>query len=401
MSEPLPQSSQLSIEPSVKPIPIIGNAYWFRADYTTGDYGPVLGTLIARVQTNPDDAAALMDLASVLRLKRKNEEADTFQHKALSLCTTYIREGAPDGLKLLAIVTAGDFMANTPLDLLIEGSPVNLIDYYVAVERDLTPLPEHDVLIVAIAESDLNRALLEHLQPLLERWPRPVLNRHVQGIIALSRDTIADAFASSSVIVCPSATRISRDDLEHQRDHPWPVIIRPIGSHAGQGLEKIDDADALVNYLARHADEHFFLSPFIDYADEDGRFSKYRIAFIKGHAYIAHMAVSDHWMVHYVSAGMMVDAFRRDREAAAMASFDEKFAKKYANAFDELVAHIGLDYFCIDCAETRDGRLLLFEADTAMVVHTLDDPIMFPYKVPVMKKLKEAFQTLLNETARS
>jgi uncharacterized Rmd1/YagE family protein len=60
---------------------------------------------------------------------------------------------------------------------------------------------------------------------------------------------------------------------------------------------------------------------------------------------------------------------------------------------------IGLDYFAIDAAETPDGRLLLFEADVAMIVHAMDEPDLFPYKGPQMKKLFAAFQALLARRA--
>ena len=56
---------------------------------------------------------------------------------------------------------------------------------------------------------------------------------------------------------------------------------------------------------------------------------------------------------------------------------------------------VGLDYFGIDCAETPDGRLLLFEGDIAMIVHAMDSPEIFPYKPPQMQKIFAAFRALL------
>ena len=46
-----------------------------------------------------------------------------------------------------------------------------------------------------------------------------------------------------------------------------------------------------------------------------------------------------------------------------------------------------------------DGRLLLFEADVAMIVHSMDEPDLFPYKGPKMKALFEAFDGLLRQAA--
>ncbi len=83
-----------------------------------------------------------------------------------------------------------------------------------------------------------------------------------------------------------------------------------------------------------------------------------------------------------------------------MAGFDEGFARRHAAAFAQLQAAIGLDYLVIDCAETPDGRLLLFEADVAMIVHAMDPPDLFPYKGPQMRKVFAAFQAMLANAAR-
>ena len=60
---------------------------------------------------------------------------------------------------------------------------------------------------------------------------------------------------------------------------------------------------------------------------------------------------------------------------------------------------LGLDYFGIDCAETPDGRLLLFEADVAMIVHAMDPPDPFAYKKALMHKLFGAFEAMLRAAA--
>ena len=78
-----------------------------------------------------------------------------------------------------------------------------------------------------------------------------------------------------------------------------------------------------------------------------------------------------------------------------MATFDEDFAFRHAPAFREICDRIGLDYFGIDCGELADGRLIVFEADTAMLVHAMDSPDLYPYKKPAMTKLFQAFERAL------
>jgi len=168
-----------------------------------------------------------------------------------------------------------------------------------------------------------------------------------------------------------------------------------VGSHAGTGLEKLERLEDLAAYLEGQAGGLFYLTPFVDYSGPDGRFRKLRVAMIEGRPFIAHMAVSEHWMVHYLNAGMDRDGAKRAEEAAMMATFDEDFALRHATAFKGLAEAIGLDYFAIDCAEDRQGRLLIFETDTAMIIHDMDPPDLYPYKEAAMVKLFAAFQALL------
>ena len=54
-----------------------------------------------------------------------------------------------------------------------------------------------------------------------------------------------------------------------------------------------------------------------------------------------------------------------------------------------------LDYFLIDCAETPGGDLLVFEVGAAMIVHHLDDPNTFPFKLAPMRHIFTAFKQML------
>jgi hypothetical protein len=175
----------------------------------------------------------------------------------------------------------------------------------------------------------------------------------------------------------------------------FPLIVRPVGSHAGTGLARIDTPAAMALYLARQPGEIFYLSPFVDYSGPDGLYRKLRIAMIEGRPFVAHMAVSEHWMVHYLNAGMAESAAKRAEERAMMESFEVYFALRHQEAFADLAQRIGLDYFAVDCAEARDGRLLIFEADTAMIIHDMDPPALYPYKAPAMRELFRAFQGLV------
>jgi hypothetical protein len=68
---------------------------------------------------------------------------------------------------------------------------------------------------------------------------------------------------------------------------------------------------------------------------------------------------------------------------------------------DAIAGRVGLDYFIIDCAETSDGSLLVFEADNTAVVHNMDSPDVFPYKPAQMQKIFAAFVAMIEKRAAS
>jgi hypothetical protein len=398
---------------TTQPPAVTGLATFARMVFERADLQPRFGALVDRVNADPTDAAALLDLSTMLLLTGASADGLRLQGEALALQTAYRRppaDGQPS-LKVLAILTPGDMMANTPVDFLLAGSDIELISLYVAPGLRLpSPLPDHDIAILGVGESEANDLLLRSLAPLLPAWPKPLLNKEADRIAALTRDGVCALLAGAPGLHAPQAARVDRRQLAAVAagqaplasvlpDAAFPIIARPIGSHAGTGLEKLDDAAALAAYLDGQTAEAFYVSPFVDYSSDDGLFRKQRIALIGGRPYVCHLAVSAHWMVHYLNAAMLENAENRAFEARFMETFDQDFAVRHARAFDALAERIGLDYFAIDCAETKDGRLLLFEADVAMIVHDMDPPDLFPYKKPQMRKVFDAFQAMLRERA--
>jgi hypothetical protein len=182
-------------------------------------------------------------------------------------------------------------------------------------------------------------------------------------------------------------------------DLSFPLIVRPRGSHAGVGLAKIDDVAALAGYLRERDEQEFFVSRFVDYSSADGQFRKYRIAFVDGQPFACHMAIADRWDIWYLNAGMLENTMKRLEEETFMRAFDIGFGRRHRSALLQLAARLSLDYFTIDCAETKDGSLLIFEADNTAVVHNMDMPEIFPYKPPQMHKVFDAFLAMLQRRA--
>jgi len=377
------------------------------------DLAPVWNDLVLRVRARPDDAAALLDLSTIAQLQGRPQDRRELQLAALNLQSIYRRpaEAASEQpLKLLAFMAPGDFMANTPLEFMLEGSSIALDMMYVVPGMVLPPPPEHDVALVAVDSSGESAAVLHEVARLVRSWPRPVLNP--PGRVArLTRQGTWELLHSTPEIVMPMNVRVNRAMLVKLGagevaiesvlgGSGFPIIARPSWSQAGVGLVKLERASEVDAYLREWADAEFYLAPFVDYSGRDGLFRKCRIVLIDGRPYVAHMAVSQHWMIHYLNANMRFDAVRRAEEARFITDFDNDFAVRHAAAFKAIVERTGLDYLPIDCAETCDGKLLVFEVGTAMIVHSMDPPDLFPYKRPQMEKVFKAFQAMLHRAAR-
>ena len=104
-------------------------------------------------------------------------------------------------------------------------------------------------------------------------------------------------------------------------------------------------------------------------------------------------------MVHYLNADMMDNPAHRAEEASSWRSSSRISRPSRTRVSRPSARRTGLDYVLLDCAETRDGDLLIFEAGTAMIVHALDPQHLFPYKPPQMTKIFTAFQDMLRRRA--
>jgi len=387
--------------------PFLGLAPFLRTSVAGVDLRPLGQAMLEQAGQHPADAELWMNLSVVMQCFGQREVGLTIQSLALQQKRAFLLAAArqPAKLRLLVPAVAGDISANTPLDCLLENSDIDLVFYYVSPDDPLAlPIPDHDAVYVGIGESDENRALLASLDRALAHWPKPVINppRHIP---ATGRETASRLLQDAPGVRMPPTLQVPRATLleiaagsavlaERVAGCDFPLIVRPVGSHAGRDLEKIERPEELDAYLGKVRDAEFFVSRFIDYRSRDGLFRKFRVALIDGKPYACHMGISSNWMIHYVNAGMYEDARKRDEEAVFMERFGD-FSERHRAALEAICQRTRLDYLCIDCAETQAGELLIFEIDHTMVVHAMDPEPLFPYKQVHMKKVENAFRDFL------
>ncbi len=394
---------------------LIGLARLMTMAFEGTDLAPLARQLIERAEADVHDAEALLDLAWILELQGLRDLGLATQAHALQTKRLFeLPARRPASLRLLAIMAPGDLMTNTPLPFLIEDADVALSLLYVLPGDALpTELPaglaRHDAVFIAVSESEAAAPLLARLAEAAASWRMPVINRP-EHIGRCARTQAFELLRGTPGLCVPATVRAGRAGLtalaagrlEAALLLPggrFPLIVRPVDSHAGNDLARIDNATELATYLQGIEGDAFYVSRFVDYRGADGLYRKQRIVLVDGVAHAGHMAVSEHWMIHYLNAGMNESAAKRAEEAAFMADFETGFARRHAGALRAIAERLGLDYLVMDCAETIDGELLFFEASPAAVVHAMDPVDRFAYKRAPMAKVFAAFRALLGARA--
>jgi hypothetical protein len=378
------------------------------------DLRPIRDEILSKIAEGAADAGEGIDLSLIAQLLGDKPTGLAVQAEVLAfhqLFRSPCSVGEPR-LRVLALAAPMDMGGNTPIEFLLDRSGIELLTLYVVDGIELpAPLPEHDIAIVIASDSEGCRDALRKIELAAPRWPRPLLNPpHL--VANLDRDKLHRLLQGIEGLDIPATTALTRAQLsalverdgpagDGAFDLPFPIIVRPRGSHAGVGLARVHDREALSRYLAERPEQEFFASRFVDYADDDGLFRKYRIAFIDGRPYACHMAVADRWDIWYLNAGMAFSESKRLEEADFMQTFDTGFALRHRDALAAMAERVGLDYFTIDCAENSNGELLIFEADNTAVVHNMDSPDLFPYKPPQMRKIFDAFAAMLSRRAEA
>jgi hypothetical protein len=391
----------------------IGMARLAKLAFDGKDLRPMWRDLIGKLLDGSADAGEGLDLSLIAQLLGDKQAGLAIQHEML-VSHQLFRSPCPaqqPRLRVLALAAATDMGSNTPIEFLLEETGVELMVLYVIPEVELpVPLPDHDIAIVIASDSEDCREALRKIDQAAPRWPRPLLNPP-RLICNLDRDKLHHLLDGIDGLEIPATIAVGREQLSGASrsasafagiaaDLAFPIIVRPRGSHAGVGLVKVDDGLAMARYLEQRPEQQFFISRFVDYAAEDGLFRKYRVVFVDGRPYACHMAIAERWDIWYLNAGMAHSAAKRLEEETFMRMFEIGFGRRHATALVGLVDRIGLDYFTVDCAETKDGSLLIFEADNTAVVHNMDSPDVFPYKPPQMRRIFDAFADMLDRRVR-
>jgi glutathione synthase/RimK-type ligase-like ATP-grasp enzyme len=352
----------------------------------------------------PDVHLALSHLFDALH---DEASADRHRREALSRKHLYPSAAANAGARVLVLAAPGNAMTNTPLDFCVNHESVALHVYYLVDGAGPEPeLPEHDLVFNAIAVAERSAAAIERCSRFVAAQRKPVIN-HPARLEHVRRTALRTTLRDVAGCTLPETLRLSREQLAAAETgsatiagFDAPIVIRPVDSHGGVGLERCTAPNELADYLGRVAGEHFYVSPFVDYCSADGYYRKYRVIVVDGEPFAYHLAISDRWMVHYHSSLMEQHAWMREEEERFLREPRAVFAG-WNSVFRAIAEAAGLDYFGIDCTVGADGAVLVFECGGDMLVHCTDEPELFGYKYDYVPRIFAALDTMLATRSRA
>ena len=326
---------------------------------------------------DPHDAASRYAVAELAYVMRDEATAQIWFDEAFARQRLFSPPSARAGSKhALVLGLAGPWPGNVPLDFVVDDARWTLHRWFLpdreCAERAIPPV---NLIVNALSDSVAGGAAIADAQVILAAHPDVPSINVPERLRGLGREALGQTLAGIPGVRVPDARRVTRATLAASGGDvdglAYPLLVRPIDTHGGRGLERLDKPEELPAYLERTNAGAYDCSAYVDYRSPDGWFRKMRIMFIDGVAYPYHLAVDNRWMIHYYKTATTLTPWMHDEEARFLAE-PERVVSGWCRGVPAIAAALGLDYVGIDCAQLPDGTLLVFEADSAMLVHAFD-----------------------------
>lgn len=267
--------------------------------------------------------------------------------------------------------------------------------------RELRPLQMRRLPVVNyLADPDIYDGALHKADLVVRQLRKPAFNAPA-AVLRTGRDAVATGLAGIAGICMPRTLRAAAPDpaalgkaIEVEGLN-FPVLIRPVGTHGGENMVKVDRPEDLGAVKIGFGAEPIYVTEFVDFADADGLYRKHRVVVVGDQIFLRHVIIGEEWLLH---------ASRRthgteSEEQAALAAFAGQTAPAIRSSVMAVADALNLDYFGIDCSLRPDGSLLVFEANACMNVLHNDAPSPSMWEEPIAA-IVAALRDLLARPAR-
>jgi tetratricopeptide (TPR) repeat protein len=387
----------ISLEPTLKEAHAsLGSLYLLTGQKAEAEQYSWLALAIDPAMVVPhQNLAALLDERGETAAAREHRDA------AYTRQNVFVDVAPRPRRRVLILSTAES--GNVPFRYLLPRERYTRINWVIeyAGADQAASLPPYDLVFNAVGDPDLAGPTEAPTARFLETCDVPVFNDPA-SVRRTARNMIPDLLSGIADVTAPRTLRVSSDVVAGgglgaavaRGGFMAPVLIRPIGSHGGQGLIRVDDAGAIGEaHLSPGRDA--YVTAFRDYRSADGAWRKYRMIFVDRRPYPYHLAISDNWMVHHGTADMTK---RPDRMAEELRFLEDPESAIGARALAAIAAvgqRLDLDYAGADFAVLPDGSVLVFEANANMLVHPEEADSPLAPKNPHVRRILDAFETMI------
>jgi len=358
------------------------------------------------LKADPDHAPAHQGLGAVLADNGDREGAREHFRRGFrghAISTLPYRGSAPP-VRLLQLVSSGG--GNIPtapfLDDCIFSTSVVVTDHL----DPALPLPPHQLIFNAIGDADLCEEALQAAIRLIARSPAPLIN-HPRAVMKTGRIANAARLMALPGVVTPKTLPVERDLLAGPDGLAWiaehgftfPLLLRSPGYHTGRNFILLDDEAELSAAAASLPGDEFLVIEYLDARGKDGSARKYRVMMIDGKIYPLHLAISRNWKVHYFTSDMADKPDHRREELAFLSDMGGVIGDKAMAALAAVCDALDLDYAGVDFGLSRDGDLLLFEANATMVIASPDPDPRWAYRRTAITRVIDAVIAMIRQRA--
>ena len=365
------------------------------AHYMKGEAQQAVAWNRAALAIEPRQVEANQSLARILLESGEREEAKRHldqAHRGQSFDIEY----ASNPVRTVLLLWTRN-KGNVPtIEFLFPTTINNRINWVIESEQDdqTADLPAYDVVFNAMGDPDLIGSSVEPVRRFACACAKPLLNAP-DRVARTARNQLPSLLDGIDGVHVPRVWRFaSSAQWDESLVEQFPLLIRPVDSHGGEGLELARN----VNDLARCRGSQrgpVYVCRFIDYRSDDSWFRKYRIIFIDREPHPCHLAISRDWMVHYYTADMESHPWKLEEENVFLRDPEASLGRDNMEALRSIGARIDLEYAGIDFSIMEDRQILVFEANPTMLVHPerIGGPV--EHKNAYVFRIQRSFEEML------
>ena len=315
----------------------------------------------------------------------------------------YVGSGEP--VRVLTIASA---LHSIRYELFADPAAMLNMTLYTQTYDPGQTLPEHDVVLVAVADVESDSPALDVASAIVARSTAPVINRP-ERILRTSRMEQSRRLAALEGVVTATVVTVPCDALRAPdraayvgaQGLTFPLLVRSPGFHNGRFFELVRDEAELLAAVSNMPGTDAMLLSYQDTRSADGLMRKFRVMTIDGQLYPVHLALSANWKVHYVTSDMHRSPVYRQEEAAFLADMSVFLGADALRALGRIAESMQLDYAGIDFAIDAAGRVVVFEANAAMAIFLPDADPQWDYRrVPMTRALDAVKRMIVTRGSR-